>query len=267
MKESTTFNSQEQVNRFLALTVDVEQSYAPSLSVFEESIQNRLTVFLANQWKATCFVEGAIAKQIPGLLRLLADAGHEVGSHGFCHQDQRSLSPNELLRDLDLALDLFAEEGVQCAGYRAPFFLRHPDLEQILLSRSIPYDSSKPRIWFPGRYDNRRLPPQPFTPASGLLHVPVGAVRPWLPLSVEHHKALGFLFPKRATPDLQVMYVHSYSFGSGFKKPYFNRTYNLERTLRSMTALSGGASLGTVGELLKRIGISHSEQLSAAQIA
>lgn len=254
MKESTTFNSQEQVKRFLALTVDVEQSYAPSLKLFEKSVQDMLAVFSANGWKTTCFVEGAVVDRCPGLLRLLSNAGHEVGSHGYRHQDQRTLSREELERDLDRALHQFAAEGVPCVGYRAPFFLRHPHLEQVLLERNIPYDSSCPRIWFPGRYDNRHIPSAPHETSSGLLQVPVGAVRPWLPLSIEHHKALKWLFPTQMDVNDQVLYVHSYSFGSGYKRPFFNRVNNLQTTVDSILTVSGDATLGSIGELLARTG-------------
>ncbi len=255
MEESTTFDTPEQVNRFLALTVDVEQSFAPSFEIFEKSVESMLETFSARGWVATCFVEGAAAEKCPGLLRSLADAGHEVGSHGYRHQDQRILDEQALQQDVDRALDLFASEGVPCAGYRAPFFLRNPHLDEVLLTRKVPFDSSLPRTWFPGRYDNRHLPSEPFVGSKGLVHVPVGRTRPWLPLSVEHHKAIGFLFPKHLDLTNQVMYVHSYSFGSGFKRPFYNRNRNQSETLHSIEALSSGATLGPIGELLQRTGV------------
>ena len=251
MKESTTFNSLEQVKPLVAVSIDVEQSFAPDPKAFEESVQSMLAAFSARGWKVTCFVEGDVAAQIPGLLKTLAEAGHEVGCHGFVHQDQRMLSPEELGADVDRALEQFAGEGVECVGYRSPFFLRHPGLDKILGEREVPYDSSCPRIWFPGRYDYRSLPQGPHRGPEGVLQVPVGRVRPWLPYSIEHHKALKFLFPSDIPGESQVLYGHSYSFGEGFNRPFFNRKNNLESTLESMESLTTGARIGTIGDLLR----------------
>ena len=235
----------------VAVSIDVEQSFAPDPQAFEESVQSMLSAFSARGWKMTCFVEGEAAALIPGLLKALAEAGHEVGCHGFVHQDQRTLPTEALRADVDRALEIFAAEGVQCAGYRSPFFLRHPDLDKVLVEREVVYDSSCPRIWFPGRYDYRTLPQGPHRGPEGLLQVPVGRVRPWLPYSIEHHKALRFLFPSQPPGENQVLYGHSYSFGEGFNKPFFNRKNNLNNTLESLVALTNGARLGTIGDLLE----------------
>jgi hypothetical protein len=239
------------VKPLVAVSIDVEQSFAPDPKAFEESVESMLSAFSARGWKMTCFVEGEAAARIPGLLKTLAEAGHEVGCHGFVHQDQRMLSSEELSADVDRALEQFAEEGVQCVGYRSPFFLRHPDLDSILGERKMPYDSSCPRIWFPGRYDYRALPLAPHRGPNDVLQVPVGRVRPWLPYSIEHHKALKFLFPSNIPEESQVLYGHSYSFGDSFERPFFNRKNNLENTLKSISTLTDGARLGTIGDLLR----------------
>ncbi len=230
MNKSTIFERVEQGAPPLAITVDVENSFARTPEIFVHSVHEMLAVLAARKVRVTAFVQGEAAAAHPDLLRTIHDSGHEVGSHGFVHQDQRKLSRTALQQDLERSLETFQRAGVPCAGYRAPFFCRHPDLSSILLDANIPWDSSISRILFPGRYDNRLAPPLPYRDDMGLPQLPIGRVNRFLPFGLEHMKALGPLYPTRRPTRPSVFYMHSYSFSDQYRRPWYNRHHNIERS-------------------------------------
>ena len=50
--------------------------------------------------RATFFVLGWIAERHPALIKRIAEAGHEVGTHSFWHRKVYELSPEEFGRDI-----------------------------------------------------------------------------------------------------------------------------------------------------------------------
>jgi polysaccharide deacetylase family protein (PEP-CTERM system associated) len=97
---------------------------------------------------ATFFVLGWVADRHPGLVREIAAAGHEVGSHGYGHQLVYRLTPEEFADDLERSLGAIRRalggDG-QALGYRAPgFSLTDESLWalDVLRAHGIRYDSS-----------------------------------------------------------------------------------------------------------------------------
>ena len=230
MNQSTIFERVEQGAPPLAITVDVETSFAKHPDVFAHSIQEMLAVLASRKVSVTAFVQGEALQTHPDLLQLLQDGGHEVGSHGFRHQDQRGLSREELREDIEKALEQFAQAGVPCVGYRAPFFCRNAELSAVLLDLQVPWDSSISRIHFPGRYDNRLVPALPYLDEHGLLQLPIARVNAYLPYGLEHMKALGALYPQRRPTRPAIFYMHNYSFSDRYTRPWYNRRHNVERS-------------------------------------
>ena len=74
--------------------------------------------------RATFFVLGWVAERYPGLVRDIASAGHEVASHGYCHELIYQQTQEEFARDLQRSLQAIrnACPDVQVLGYRAPSF-------------------------------------------------------------------------------------------------------------------------------------------------
>ena len=79
-----------------AFTVDFEDWYQgielpyESWPGYEDRIEiglNRvLDILERHNAKATFFMLGWMAKKYPGLVKKVADAGHELGSHGYSHE-------------------------------------------------------------------------------------------------------------------------------------------------------------------------------------
>ncbi|MCW2977568.1 MAG: polysaccharide deacetylase [Actinomycetia bacterium] len=91
----------------------------------------------------TFFVPGHTALAYPGLIRDIRDRGHELGHHGWVHE-------NPALFDLDGEREVFRRglqaledvAGVQPRGYRSPSVDFSPNTIDILLENGIAYDSS-----------------------------------------------------------------------------------------------------------------------------
>jgi peptidoglycan-N-acetylglucosamine deacetylase len=92
--------------------------------------------------RATFFVPGHTALAFPDSVRAIA-AGHEIGHHGFVHEDVSTLSAEQeravMVRGLE-ALD--AVVGVRPAGYRSPSWEFTEHTASLLAEHGFAYDSS-----------------------------------------------------------------------------------------------------------------------------
>lgn len=139
-----------------ALTIDFEDWYqgleipADQWEGFEDRIprvgRRLLQVFADAGVRATFFVLGAVAERHPDLVREIAAAGHEVGTHGHSHTKVYHLTREtfraELLRSTRTLEDL---SGRPVLGHRAPFFSITRDslwALEILAESGLRYDSS-----------------------------------------------------------------------------------------------------------------------------
>jgi polysaccharide deacetylase family protein (PEP-CTERM system associated) len=161
-----------------AFSVDVEDWY--QVSDFEEVVEfsawdryesrvvrntERVLGLLAEHAvKATFFILTWNAERHPDLVRRIADAGHEIASHGYSHRliyEQRPAEfRDDLMRSKKILEDLV---GQPVLGYRAPSFsLTAASLWalDVLLECGIRYDSSifpiRDRLY--GIPDARRFP-------------------------------------------------------------------------------------------------------------
>jgi len=96
--------------------------------------------------RATFFVLGRIARDLPHLVRRIAAGGHEVGSHGQEHLRIVGLAP-EVFRDMVARsrADLEQVSGTRVVGFRAPDFSITPAslwALDILRETGFAYDSS-----------------------------------------------------------------------------------------------------------------------------
>lgn len=139
-----------------ALTVDFEDWYQ-GLEIaytdwggFEDRIlavgRRLLEVFDDAGAKATFFILGYVAEKHPALVREIAAAGHEIGTHGFSHQFIYKQSPELFRTEITRAVNFLRDTtGGEVIGHRAPFFSITKDslwALDILGEIGIKYDSS-----------------------------------------------------------------------------------------------------------------------------
>jgi polysaccharide deacetylase family protein (PEP-CTERM system associated) len=141
-----------------ALTFDVEDWYhATYLGVPEGDWSNcesrinigvhcLLEVLAEANVKATFFILGCIAERNPGLIRSIAEEGHELASHSYRHTRVFNQSPREFEEDLIRSIEAIRRAaGEEIYGYRAPAFSIGKDEDwalDILVKNGIRYDSS-----------------------------------------------------------------------------------------------------------------------------
>jgi polysaccharide deacetylase family protein (PEP-CTERM system associated) len=93
--------------------------------------------------KATFFVLGWVAKRRPALIRAIAEAGHEIASHGYNHDLIYSIGRDEFRRDVTRSKHALEDlTGQRVRGYRAPCFSITEWAIDILCDLGFEYDSS-----------------------------------------------------------------------------------------------------------------------------
>jgi polysaccharide deacetylase family protein (PEP-CTERM system associated) len=127
----------------------------------------------------TFFTLGWVAERHPALVRRIAEAGHEVASHGWWHRKVTTLTPDEFRADLRASKAVLEEtSGQRVLGFRAPSFSLRPGMEwafDVLLEEGYEYDSSL----FPIRRPDYGWPGSPAAahwierPAGRLLELPL----------------------------------------------------------------------------------------------
>ena len=75
----------------------------------------------AAEVKATFFVLGQRVEKHPHLLERVVGQGHEVEVHGFEHLRHPQSTREAVARDLDMALDALARNGIHPARWRIPW--------------------------------------------------------------------------------------------------------------------------------------------------
>ena len=107
------------------------------------------------------FVLGWAARRYPALVRRIAEAGHEVASHGMEHDRVEALGPQRFAADVSDARRLLEDaSGVAVAGYRAPSFSLRPGMDwayRALVAAGYRYSSSV----YPVRHDHYGDPSAP----------------------------------------------------------------------------------------------------------
>ncbi len=188
-----------------ALTVDVEDYF--HVSGFASSINRKdwdshplrveqntgklLDLFDQSEVKATFFVLGWVAERLPGLIREIADRGHEVACHGYSHELVYRQSPEvfskETLRSKALLEDI---TQLPVRGYRAASYSITEQSRwalDVLADAGFVYDSSI----FPVRHDRYGIPGSPEYPYE--LKTPDGKSLIEFPLSTA--KVFGYRLP------------------------------------------------------------------------
>jgi polysaccharide deacetylase family protein (PEP-CTERM system associated) len=137
MKANSTKNSQNAVMN--AFSIDVEGFIESNVQSFhipdkyinqsEENVEIErntnvlLEVLDEAQTKATFFFVGRLARDIPALVRIVAQAGHEIACHNYLHLRIFDLGKNEFREKLAAAKkDIEDVSGQPIYGFRAPDF-------------------------------------------------------------------------------------------------------------------------------------------------
>ena len=91
----------------------------------------------------TWFIPGHSIETFPDQMKAVAEAGHEVGIHGYSHENPISMTPEQKAAVLDKSIELITElTGNKPSGYVAPWWEFSSITPELLLERGIKYDHS-----------------------------------------------------------------------------------------------------------------------------
>lgn len=93
--------------------------------------------------KTTWFIPGHSIETFPEQTAMVVEAGHEIGIHGYSHENPISMTPEQEEAVLDKCIDLVTKvSGRRPTGYVAPWWEFSPVTNELLLKRGIKYDHS-----------------------------------------------------------------------------------------------------------------------------
>ena len=93
--------------------------------------------------KATWFIPGHSIETFPDQISAVAAAGHEIGVHGYSHENPIAMSPEQEEAVLDHCIDLVTRlSGRRPTGYVAPWWEFSATTSELLLKKGIKYDHS-----------------------------------------------------------------------------------------------------------------------------
>jgi polysaccharide deacetylase family protein (PEP-CTERM system associated) len=171
-----------------ALSVDVEDWYhdvavgavAEPQSRVEANTLRLLELLGEYGTRATFFFLGTVAERCPHLVRQVASAGHELGSHGYTHRPVPWLSRAEFRAEVTRSLRVIEDAcGEAVRAYRAPYFSIAAGMDwplDVLRDAGVRYDSSI--LSAVGRPALRLVAPRvPYALTNGLWEIPVAVLR------------------------------------------------------------------------------------------
>jgi peptidoglycan-N-acetylglucosamine deacetylase len=102
-----------------------------------------LNLFAKYEIPSTWFIPGHSIESFPNETQAVVDAGHEVGLHGYSHENPLSMTPEQeeavLVRSVELINGL---TGSKPRGYVAPWWEFSPVTAELLIKHGVVYDHS-----------------------------------------------------------------------------------------------------------------------------
>jgi peptidoglycan-N-acetylglucosamine deacetylase len=233
------------------------QAYGPLVGV-----PRILGILQRHGLTATFFIPGYSAHRYPGVVRSIAEAGHEIAHHSYFHENTIGMDERTEADMIDLGLKALADvAGVRPTGYRAPMWELNYHTPRLLAERGFRWDSSLmdadypyllqgaggagPLVEIPVSWGLDDWEQYAFLPGiigPGVIESPAKALEMWtLELDAMHRIGAAF-----------VLCCHPFLSG----RP--SRAQALERLIEHMKALPG-LWITTVGEVA-----AHTESLHLA---
>jgi len=109
----------------------------------EVGVPRLLELFRRHDLRTTWFIPGHSVETFPEQTRMVVEAGHEVGVHGYSHENPIAMTREQETEVLDKCIALIEEvSGHRPTGYVAPWWEFSRVTNELLLERGIKYDHS-----------------------------------------------------------------------------------------------------------------------------
>lgn len=116
-----------------------------SRGLFAGEVGSPRLLKLFERWgiKTTWFIPGHSIETFPEQMAAVAAAGHEIGIHGYSHENPIEMTPDQEEAVLDKCIELVTKlSGRRPTGYVAPWWEFSPVSNELLLKKGIKYDHS-----------------------------------------------------------------------------------------------------------------------------
>lgn len=196
---------------------------APTQQVVESTMA-LVNILAEYKVSATFFILGIVAECFPELIANVANAGHEIATHGHSHKFVSSMSPDEFYEDVTRSLSLLSSASdYQVIGYRAPAFsITSANCKWVwerLQQAGIRYDSSVVSgRWFENKGQQNL---SPFALNSDLTELPITTINYGnrsFPLGGTYFRLFPYsvirntVIAENASGRPAVIYLHPYEF-------------------------------------------------------
>ncbi len=114
--------------------------------VFASEVGNirLLNLFKKYKLKTTFFIPGHSIESFPDQVKRIADEGHEIGAHGYLHENPIAMTPTQEEDVLAYCVDLIERvSGQKPRGYVAPWWEMSNSTAALLLKYGFKYDHSQ----------------------------------------------------------------------------------------------------------------------------
>lgn len=102
-----------------------------------------LKMFKKFNLTTTWFVPGHSAETFPDAMKAVVEAGHEIGIHGYSHENPLAMTPEQEEIVLDRCIEVITKlTGKRPTGYVAPWWEFSMVTNELLLKKGIKYDHS-----------------------------------------------------------------------------------------------------------------------------
>ncbi|WP_343463926.1 polysaccharide deacetylase [Pantoea sp.] len=102
-----------------------------------------LKMFAEQKLRTTWFIPGHSIETFPSQMKAVVDAGHEIGIHGYSHENPIAMTPAQEEAVLDRSIELVTQlAGKRPTGYVAPWWEFSNVTNELLLKKGIKYDHS-----------------------------------------------------------------------------------------------------------------------------
>src|SRR5690242_16840576 len=103
-----------------------------------------LELFQKHDLPATWFIPGHSIETFPQSVEMIVDAGHEIGAHGYSHENPVAMTAKQEEDVLAKSVQLIqAVAGVPPRGYVAPWWEMSSRTAELLLKYGFTYDHSQ----------------------------------------------------------------------------------------------------------------------------
>ncbi|AWT24871.1 MULTISPECIES: polysaccharide deacetylase family protein [Corynebacterium] len=110
----------------------------------EVGIPRLLKLFSRHDLRTTWFIPGHSLETFPDQCRAIVDAGHEVGGHGYSHENPVAMTPQQEHDVVEKATELLTElAGKAPRGYTAPWWEMSSYTPTVLKEFGYTYDHSQ----------------------------------------------------------------------------------------------------------------------------